>query len=465
MSTFADAIVSQTARTQNGMRALNSTHDAATDLFFKIGAMRGQNPVAAFEAAFAQEPDLALRIALWARDVRGGAGERKVFRDILSHLDNTNSDAAIALLGLVPELGRWDDLLVVRNERVRAVAVEIIRSALFVDRNGLCAKWMPRKGEEAALLRKDLGMTPRGYRKLLVSLTNVVETQMCAKNWNSIDFSKIPSLAAARYKNAFLKNAGDTYRVYLSKLASGDESVKVNAGAVYPYDVVKNISSGKGLELIRAQWEALPNYVGDRNILPVVDVSGSMHASVGGNKNLMAIDVAVSLGMYLADKNAGKFKDCFLTFSESSKLVRLRGDIVSKYHQISSSEWGMSTNLHSAFTEILRVATESSVPQEEMPEAVLILSDMQFNQCVRHDDRALDMIRRKYEEAGYTMPNVVFWNLVAHDNAPAKFNEKGVALISGFSPAIMKSVLAGKMLSPRDVMLEAVMQDRYTLSK
>jgi hypothetical protein len=111
------------------------------------------------------------------------------------------------------------------------------------------------------------------------------------------------------------------------------------------------------------------------------------------------------------------------------------------------------------------VATESSVPQEEMPEAVLILSDMQFNQCVRHDDRALDMIRRKYEEAGYTMPNVVFWNLVAHDNAPAKFNEKGVALISGFSPAIMKSVLAGKMLSPRDVMLEAVMQDRYTLSK
>jgi hypothetical protein len=460
MTTFANAINNIEARTQNGMKARASTADALTDFFFKVGAMRGQNPVPAFEAAYSENPILALRIALWARDVRGGAGERKVFRDILNYLEIAYPGTLMTIMHKIPEIGRWDDLLVLKTDRAYAVAVDMIRQALS-DSNFLCGKWMPRKGDDAIRLRKALGFTPKQYRKTLVNLTNVVETQMCAKQWSEIDFSKIPSLAAARYKNAFLKNTKETFEAYMAKLVSGDKSVKVNVGGVFPYDVVKDIKSGKGLDFVRGQWNALPNYVGDANVLPMIDVSGSMHQPVGGNNNLMAVDVAVSLGMYLADKNTGKFKDCFLTFSENPSLVQLKGDIVSKYHQVNKSNWGYSTDLHKAFDVILNTAIKNNVSQAEMPQTLLILSDMQFNSCARFDDSAFEMINRKYRDTGYEIPNIVFWNIVDKGTVPVKFNQQGVALVSGFSPMIVKNVLGGKNLTPKEIMIETIMSSRY----
>jgi hypothetical protein len=173
--------------------------------------------------------------------------------------------------------------------------------------------------------------------------------------------------------------------------------------------------------------------------------------------------VAVSLGLYLADKNKGKFKDTFLTFSSHPQLVHLKGDILDKCQQMSTSKWEMNTNLHAAIEKILQVAVEGNVPQEEMPSTLLILSDMQFDQCTRYDDSAMQMIARKYADAGYSMPNIVFWNLNAHDNVPAKFNDNGVALVSGFSPAIVKGVLAADLdnFTPEAIMLKTIMSERY----
>ena len=441
MSTFVNAVRNQEARTENGMKARKSTANACVDLFFNVGAMRGKNVVPAFTAAYVENQDLAARIALWARDARGGAGERKVFRDILRELVLKDEDRAIALMRKVPELGRWDDLLIFdKDSAAEAVAFTLIKDALDAG-NGLCAKWMPRKGEDAARLRSFLGWTPKFYRKRLVELTKVVEQDMCANKWDEINFNHVPSLASSRYKKAFARHT-TKYKEWAEKLAKGDPTAKVNAGAVYPYDVLKGVIGAyrlsydkANLDHLVAQWNALPNYVGDANILPIVDVSGSMMCPAGGygSKSLTTcLDVSISLGLYLADKNKGKFKDTFLTFSTQPKLQHLNGNIIDKVKQISQSEWGMSTDLHAAMQRVLDVAIKGKVPQEEMPTMLLILSDMQFNQCARYDDSAIEMIERKYEQAGYQMPKVVFWNLNAKDNAPVKFDKTGAALVSGF---------------------------------
>ena len=184
------------------------------------------------------------------------------------------------------------------------------------------------------------------------------------------------------------------------------------------------------------------------------------------SQGLTALDVSVSLGLYLADKCRGAFKDVFCTFSSESKLQVLKGNLTQKLQQINAQDWGMSTDLNKAFENILNVATKGNVSREDMPKYVLVLSDMQFNQCAKYDDKAIDMIRRKYEMAGYECPNVIFWNLNnSNEDVPVKFNEKGVALVSGFSPSIMLSILAAKTVTPEDIMLETLNSERYAIIK
>jgi len=467
---FADAVQQQSARTANNMAAFKSTLNACTDLFFKIGASRGVNIVPTFVAAYIENPEVALRIIQWTRDIREGAGERDLFRQVLLHMEQTNLDQTRSLMTRIPELGRWDDLLCVTTASLKLHAASMIKEALEQG-NGLCAKWMPRNRPQAAALRKMLMMTPKQYRKTLVTLTKVVETQMCANDWTNINFEHVPSLASARYKQAFNRHAPQQFVEYVSQLATGQ--AKVNANAVYPYDVLRgliNLHHNKQytkteLDHITAQWNSLPNYVSDACVLPLVDVSGSMNCSVGGNKNLSCLDVAVSLGLYLSDKNTGKFKDCFLTFSGEPELLDLKGSIVEKCKQMVSSKWAMNTDLYLALDKVLSIAKSADVPQQEMPKILLILSDMQFDHCVQFDDSASQMIERKYQRAGYDMPKVVFWNLNAADNVPVRFNHVGAALVSGFSPSIMKSILSADMdkFTPEAIMLSTVMNDRYKL--
>jgi hypothetical protein len=401
-----------------------------------------------------------MKIAFWSRDVRGGAGERQLFRDVLVHLEKLHPETLEAVLPFVGEFGRWDDLLVFKTEKFKHMAYTLIGNALR-ERNGLCAKWMPRQGPIAVEIRNFFGMSPKFYRKSLVNLTNVVETKMCAKDWDSIEFGKLPSLASARYNKAFAKNAKTAYEAYKARLTAGTD--KVNASAVYPYDVIKTLRHGGDSVVADAQWAALPNYIGNASVMPLVDVSGSMSCAVGGNANLQCIDVALSLGLYCADKNTGVFKDTFLTFSAKPKAQVVKGTLAQKMSQMNSSDWGMNTNLHSAFEEILRIAVKGGVAEADMPKTLLILSDMQFDQCVSFDDTAHQMIKRKYKEAGYDVPNVVFWNLNSKDNVPVKFDKRGTALVSGFSPAVMKGVLSGADMTPYGIMLATVDVPRYSV--
>lgn len=470
---FVDALRQEDILTENGMTTNSTSLNACVDLFFNIGAMRGQDKqrlIATFSKAFNEDPKRAMKILFWARDVRGGAGERQVFKDILVYLAENHDLALKPNLHLIAEYGRFDDLLVLIGTYMEKDALQVIVDAIKAE-NGLCAKWMPRKGKVAETLRAFMKMSPKQYRKTLVTLTNVVETKMCAKEWDAIEFGKIPSVASARYQKAFGRNAYESYSAYIQSLVKGE--AKINTGAVYPYDVTKSLNHGNST-VANEQWKALPNYMEGANdmILPVVDVSGSMSSPAGGSKSVTCMDVAVSLGLYISERNEGPFKDAFITFSSNPQLQILSGSLKDRYAQMSSSDWGMSTNLEATFKLILNQATKHNLSEAEMPNKILILSDMEFNQATsasgwRNDGgtwnpTAQQMIEKMYADAGYKVPQIVYWNIQSRNGGvPVAFDKQGTALVSGFSPAIMTSLLGGDIESPQQIMDKTILSERY----
>ncbi len=460
MSNLFAAAQQSTARTANGAVTNYSTDNPVLDLFGVIGSSRGKDLTGLFGKAFYTDEERAVRVLLWARDVRGGAGERQQFRDLLKVLINKKPDFAKRVLTKIPELGRFDDLLVAIDTPVQSTATSIIEKHLL-ERNGLCAKWMPRKGATAAKLRRALNLTAREYRKLLVELTqeaNVVEQLMCSGNWDEIEYGKIPSLAAARYQKAFERNDPSGYNQYISKLEAGEE--KINASAVYPYDIVKSSKTGNE-RVAEKQWESLPDYInGAQSILPMVDVSGSM-SWCNATPSLTCMDIAISLGLYCTERQTGSFKNKAMTFTDIPKFIDIpaMGSLRQRLNAF-MKRVGYSTNFVKAFGEILRVAQSNNLPQSDMPDIVLALSDMEFNSCGGSTN--FTAIKRKYENAGYEMPKLVFWNLNAREgNNPIKAYDDNVALVSGFSPAIMEAVLGAKDFNPNAIMDEAIMKERY----
>lgn len=474
---LVDAMRQNDTVTENGMATNSSSLNHCVDLFFTIGAMRGQDKqrlIRSFSLALLEDPTRAMKILFWVRDVRGGAGERQIFRDVMKYLAENHTDFLMRNIPYVSEFGRWDDLLTLVGTKLETEALTQIRWGLD-NKNGLCAKWMPRKGEVAAKLRNFMEMSPKQYRKTLVELTNVVETQMCANEWESIDFGKLPSVASARYQKAFWKRNEEGYKSYIASLQKGE--AKINASAVYPYDITKSLAYGKS-EVAIEQWKALPNYMegSEDRILPVVDVSGSMGCPAGGSKTVSCMDVAVSLGLYISERNEGAFKDAFITFSGDPKLQVLKGNLRDRFSQLRSAEWAMNTDIQKVFGLILDQAKKHSVPESEMPTKILILSDMEFDAATRESSgwgyrstpsaswnpTAQEMIEKMYSDAGYKMPAIVYWNIQSRgDNIPVSFDKMGTALISGFSPSILKSVVKGEITSPQGIMDETIMSPRY----
>lgn len=450
--------------TANGMETFDSSLDPNVDLFFAISSSRGKDLTAAFARAFAAEPDVAMKILFWARDAREGAGEREIFRKIIKNLEATQPDSMLKNLHLVPEFGRWDDLFVFDTPLFKLASYDLVVRALRAG-NGLAAKWTPVKGPVANELRKYLNMTPKAFRQMVVGLRNTVEQQMCAKQWDQINYNHVPSVAASRYMKAFNKRDKDRYTAWKEGLKTG--TTKVNASVLYPYDVIKSVTYGDNTVAL-AQWEALPNYLGDDKILPMVDVSGSMICPVGGQRGvgMTCMDVAISLGLYIADKQQGAFRNCWLTFTSYSHIDVLKGDLLQKMRQIRGNV-GYDTNIESAFRSILQLAKQNNLPAEEMPKYLLVLSDMEFNPAWAGGVSlgAFDLAKAMFTAAGYELPKLVWWNLNARPdatgNSPVRFDQRGTAMVSGFSPSIMKSILAAQHFTPRDIMLETVQSDRY----
>lgn len=448
-------------RTANGMAALNTSLSATTDLFSSIGSLRNrasEEIVSRFENAWNENPEHALRISLYSRDVIQGQGERNTPRQIWLWLAQNQPDALRKNLHKIPELGYWKDLLILFGTPVEAEVLALIAQGLS-EKNGLCAKWMPRKGPVANKIRKFLNLSPKDYRKTLVELTKVVETQMCSGNWDQINYQHVPSKASKLYRKAFKKRDATRYEEFIGAVEKGE--AKINAKALFPHDLVTSYL-GYGVTLdrtIEAQWKALPNFMAGNNksILPICDVSGSMSG--------LPLQVCIALGIYLSERNEGPFKNAFITFHSTPKLEVLRGTtLLDRVNQLKIAEWGGSTNIESTFKLILKAAVQNNVPEEMMPGMLLICSDMQFNTCTSNADAsAFNMVAAEYAKAGYKMPQLVFWNLNASGNYPVSYNQQGVALVSGFSPSIMKQLLAAEDMSPESIMLKTIMNERYNV--
>lgn len=474
MTTLVNALRTKNTLTENGMVTSSSTLSATLDLFFVIGAVRKQvknldgqaRLISKFEAARNEDALITRKLLFWSRDIRGGAGEREAFRILLRHTAKNYPQDILDNINLIAEYGRWDDVFCLFNTQLEGHAINLIVRNLAT-KNGLLAKWLPRLGGKvpdqkkhiANKIRKVLNLTPKEYRKMLVELTNVVETPMCAGEFDKINYEQVPSLAMSRYSKAFQTRDNERFGAYKSALASGD--AKVNASAVYPYDVTKNLVHGDS-DLAVEQWKALPNFMegSKERVLPVCDVSGSMDTAIGGNTT--AMDVCISLGLYISERNEGAFKNAFVTFSSRPELQYLTGDLKSRYRQLERAEWGMSTNLEATFDMVLEQAIKHNVPAEEMPTCILIMSDMQFNAATELRYTAIEMIKAKYKNADYEMPKVVFWNLASrNDNFPVTADENGTALVSGFSPSILKTVLTGNAMNPVQIMLDTLNTPRY----
>lgn len=448
--------------TENGAVSYKSSLSKVVDLFFKAGASRGTDLTADFQAAYGENRELTLRLAQWLRDAREGAGERKHYTNFVKWVVLTESaDVVIKLLHKTPELGRWDDLMAFWGTAFQNEAARFWVSAIEQG-NGLAAKWAPRKDSKGAgPLRYQLKLTERNWRKMVVAASNTVEQLMCANRWEDINFEHIPSVAAARYQKAFSRHVPGLYQSYAKAVESGE--AKINAGAIFPYDVLKSAFNGNDT-VASAQWDALPNYLEgtEESFLPIIDTSGSMQVTVPGS-NVTALEIAVGLGIYFAERNKSVFQNEFLTFAGTAKPHTITGKSLKEKYQsvVKHQDWDMSTNLQAAIEWILKTAIRNKLDASELPTKLLIVSDMQFNACANNTN--LEAIQLKYEAAGYKMPGVIFWQVMARAGSmPVTVRDKNTAVVSGYSPAVVKSMLTSE-LDRIKAMLKVLNNDRYNI--
>lgn len=493
--------------TENGAVGYKTTGKALLDLNFMLSSMRNMTPNEIwnkFLLAYNENPTLAMLWLFMCRDVRGGYGERRTFRIIFTRFCRENSTVAIRLLPLLPFYGRWDDVVEVFSSavpcEVREAAFKVISDQLDKDLDNarankpisLLAKWCPSSvtssadtRRKAELLRSWLGLTPRQYRKTFARLRrylDVVEQKMSANQFELIDYEKVPSRAAMNYRAAFAKHDGERYEEYLTNVKSGN--AKINASVLYPYDIVHAYDidswSEKPIdETLEAQWNALPNTVSDgQSTLVVVDGSGSMGARIG-NTHVTCHDVANSLGIYFAEKLTGPYYNQFITFSSRPQYVgfadglslHARLEIMNNYEECSN------TDIEKVFDLILDTAKTYGLKQSDIPANILIVSDGEFDTMTYRggwawdedsktgpvDQALFDAIRDRWEEAGYKLPRLIFWNVCSRTGTiPLTENELGVALVSGFSPNIADMVMSGD-LDPYRCLVDKLLSDRYRL--
>lgn len=475
------------ALTANGALAYKSTMNKVYDLFALGGAYRNRSDadcILLFKEAYEENPELALKCLFYLRDIRGGQGERKFFRVCYSWLAEFDTVVAHRNLRNIPDYGRWDDLIGLLYTKVGATVIEIIKAQITEDlstiKNGgtnisLCAKWLPSENSSSAKtkslanqIRKELSMTSRQYRKtlsLLRKTIKIVETQMSGNKWNEIEYNKLPSRAGFQYRKAFAKHDCSRYNSFMA-----DKNTKVNAGTLYPCDIVhKALNHGySDRAVLNKYWDNLTNYFNGAsfNGIAVVDTSRSMSWMSRCGNNIQPIDIAISLGLYCAEKCAptSPFYNHYISFSRVAKLVECRGnDFIDKVNRIYRNNICENTNIYSVFDLILNTAIKNNVPAADMPKNVVIISDMQFDVALNDNNSVQDSISnqmKQYKAHGYEIPHLIFWNVNAAYNAniPMK-EEKGITFVSGYSPVVFDMILKEK--TGQDLMLDKLNSERY----
>ena len=481
---FMELLEKQTnvAITENGAIGYKTTFNPLLDFNFKVPSYRylpTQSLEAEIKNLIANTTDFEAfyRYLFFLRDVRGGMGERKVFRETLRILALKGRQEVKALIPLISEYGRFDDLFSLKGTPFEEDMVDYIKSTYLSDlmsmakgkKVTLLAKWLPSINASCKETRKlakwfmgHFKESPKSYRQHLSSLrkyANVVENQISRGDFASIVYESVPSKANLRYADLFMKMDRERRCKFLEQVAKGEKQLK--ASTLFPQDVISKVRQKEMSNVeLQSLWSGLRDFGDIKNVLVVVDVSGSMYCPVG--TTVTALDASVGLGAYFAERNTGAFKDKIVTFSEIPELVDLSGldNIVDRYNFMYKANWGMSTNIEAVFNLVLETAKAGKCSQEEIPN-ILIISDMEFDACTRHTKYDFETIAKKFKDCGYSLPKLSFWNVAGRTNTiPVIQNELGVALISGYSPASINAVMSDKF-DPYQALLDCINVERY----
>ena len=493
------------AITENGALTHKSTMDGLMDLFAMGAAYRtrsDEDVILLFKKAFETDPVYALKCLFYIRDVRGGQGERRFFRVATKWLASANTDAMQRNLIHVPEFGRWDDLFAFIGTPLQNQALDIVKHQLALDVQcktpSLLGKWMPSENtssqktrKTAAIVRKHMGMTPKQYRKTLSVLRfriNVLERLMSEGRWDEIEFDKIPSKAGLKYKNAFARHDIERMKrnpeVKSYEAFAKDTTTKVNAKDLYPYEVVAKAGKLMGCDsywsrgnavsmdntdrlMVNKYWENLADYFNGKslNALAVVDTSGSMW----GTEASAPINVAISLGLYCAERAKGPFAGHYVSFSSRPQLVECAGvDFCDKVQRIWRTNLCENTNIEATFDMLLNTAIQNRCAQSDLPENIIVISDMEFDAGRGYYGRGsntktlMENIRQKWANHGYRMPHLIYWNVQARqNNIPEDIGVGNISYVSGMSASIFEQIMSGK--TGYDLMMEKLNSERYAV--
>jgi len=459
--------------------------DHCVEFFSKAGSIydndnyrfygNNEDILSLFQRAWITNKEVAFKLLLWVRDCRGGAGNRSGFRKCIKWLANKPEDYkwVVENIKLIPKYGRWDDMKSLFNTKVEKSAVyEWVEELL--ENNILAAKWANRKDIPLYLELKKASIVRNigDFRRYLAKLRkdHIVESKMCSKNFNKINYENVPSVAMARYTNAFNTNDKDRFLSYKESLIKGN--TKINADVLFPYDCVRTYENGDR-DIANAQFDALPNYMNDENVLVLADTSGSMCASIGAGK-ITAYDVSRSLALYCSGKlpKENPFYKKFIQFKSESEFSDWEGlkfsDALNNHHIFNGACGG--TRIDKALNLILKTGKMFKVADVNMPSMLLICSDMQFSVGISNNyvgqkgikEQNIEQLTeiekclREFDKEGYTRPQIVYWNLVPYYGQPDTVDSKNVSLVSGFSPSILKSILACEYFSPVTVMMKTL---------
>lgn len=480
---FADTMRNETTitRTENGAFAYNTTEDALLDFFSIAGAMRTRSVseiADKFAAAYAEDPLLATKAMFYTGDIRlGGLGERRTFRICLHWLAKYHPEVVIKNINLIPAFNRWDSVFELIGTKAEKAMWSMINEQIHKDMAtmvwdkpiSLLAKWLPSENASsnktkalAAKVRKNIGMSSKEYRKMLSAMRKhlkVTEVAMSANEWGDIEYSAVPSKAMYNYNNAFKRHDGVRFNDYVNALNIGE--AKVNSSVLFPYELVHQIRTNKGNDITEAQWKALPNYVTkDSNILVMADVSGSMYGR--------PIETSIGLATYFAERNTGAYHNLYMSFSERPHFISLDGkkSLKSKVEYAWTKDVGYSTNLAGAFDYVLNHAMTHNVSPDEMPAAIVVISDMEIDPYFCENSyRSTDFVvamERKYNSFGYKLPKLILWNVDSHKDTFLTKN-KNVLLVSGQSAATFKHLMQDLSgVSAYELMLKVLNSDVYS---
>ena len=468
MSYLENLQKNSTITNTKGGKYYSTTYDANLDIFVGISRYNDTDEIIKkFKKALAEDSTLALANLIYLLDIRSGKGERLLFKTIFRYLCQNEKELALKILPKIPEYGRWDYILEGLDTLIDTEVIEMIKKQLKEDENSetpsLMAKWMPShrthniKNETAKRLIKKLRITEKEYRLTLTKIRKklkLIENNLTKRDYENIDFEKVPTKAMLKYKECFRRNCNEKYTEYLRAIEKGEK--KINTTGLYCYEIVRNIILGLPVDrkLLNAMWENQKDILNgyDKNIMVIADTSGSMEYP-----SVLPLSNSIGLAIYIAERNNGIFKNNFITFSENPQMVKIIGkDIVDK---VNSFECEIAnTDIDKVFELLLKTAVQNRTKQEELPSHLIIISDMEFDEGVNSKNGTnFEGWKKSFEEEGYKLPKIIFWNVAANTmGVPVTKYDNDVIMVSGFSTAILENIITLENYTPIDIMLDTL---------